>query len=774
MYGKFIENTAGYEIHTLNLPASWEYIYENKDILLKVDQFGPIYAQAHPPGDIMLFKREQHQKYSPWCIHLKFEDGERITNFFRPNKLSVKDEPENLRIVYRPESATYSFTYHGMEIETELFVPNKGVTVVYKLRVKNQTDSKTTLKLNPQLTPYLNDAVMAPWDKYEWYLDSECNLREKIYFKSKLLNANAVAGKRRSAYLAADTENLCGHELSLEKFVGQGDVLFPEINHTNQNRFYAYPPVYALDYEWQLAPGEEKELTQVFALAKEGAEDAYFNQEFYAKAKEERKTVFEQLFAKNRIQTGDSEFDYYVNYWVPLQMNWVASLDRGWPTGMRGSRDSAQDHAALLYTNPETCKNIILTMLECQRSDGWFPRQYSAKGKHGKHDLRGHVDGGAFFVEFMWKYLAHTCDYEILKEQITWLDCDKTSSVLEHVICAVEYYIREENLGEHGLCKIGEGDWLDSVNCAGLEGRGESVTVSEQMVMGLKYLTDILQKVQPETDVTRYLNFAEQLKENVNQFAWNQHGFYNSVFTDNGEWVFSDCDPDGLERVYGVANYYAVISGVAGKERYESILNATEKLKCDKGYRLFYPYMGDKPIEKVGRIASGDTPPFMIENGNVYNHGSQGFLARALSVMGEGERLLDVLKWIMPYDMDKHPTDKAFTPPYAIVNCYQQIPSFDHRGLMCFLTGSVAMAMRGVYEWFAGIQPCLDGLEVNPCISEDVEEMQVSFEYLGNTYVMKVEGQNQITINGKPVTQKRKSMFCDKEVYFYECTSETR
>lgn len=39
MYGKFIENTAGYEINTLNLPASWEYIYENRDILLKVDQF---------------------------------------------------------------------------------------------------------------------------------------------------------------------------------------------------------------------------------------------------------------------------------------------------------------------------------------------------------------------------------------------------------------------------------------------------------------------------------------------------------------------------------------------------------------------------------------------------------------------------------------------------------------------------------------------------------------------------------------------------------------
>jgi len=37
MYGKFIENTAGYEINSLDMKVSWEYIYENKDILLKVD-----------------------------------------------------------------------------------------------------------------------------------------------------------------------------------------------------------------------------------------------------------------------------------------------------------------------------------------------------------------------------------------------------------------------------------------------------------------------------------------------------------------------------------------------------------------------------------------------------------------------------------------------------------------------------------------------------------------------------------------------------------------
>ena len=101
MYGKFIKGTAGYEINTLNLPTSWEYIYENRDILLKMDQFGPVYAQANPPGDIVLFKREQHQKFSPWFINIRSDsfDG-RISNFFRPNNISVALEPENLKIEF--------------------------------------------------------------------------------------------------------------------------------------------------------------------------------------------------------------------------------------------------------------------------------------------------------------------------------------------------------------------------------------------------------------------------------------------------------------------------------------------------------------------------------------------------------------------------------------------------------------------------------------------------------------------------------------------------
>ncbi len=764
MYGKFIPNTAGYEINTINLPTSWEYIYENRDILLKMDQFGPVYVQAHPPGDIMLFKREQHHKFSPWFVNITASsfDG-RITNFFRPNNLSITGEPENVKIKFLPESASYSFDYGKLSFHTEFIIPKKGTTVAMKFRVKNTSGENITLDVAPQMIPYVNEAQMAPWDKYEWYLDSECELGDRLIFASKLLSAEAKGDNRRVAHFALPTEDLTGYEISLEKYIGQGDISNPERNYTNDNRIYGYPPVYAASYKWELAAGEEKTLTAVLTIDNIDEEVKYFCDEHFEMKKGERHDEFAELFAKNSVNTGDVDFDYYANYWLPLQMKWVSSLDRGWPTGMRGSRDSAQDYAALLYIDTKNPRDIILTMLECQRRDGWFPRQYSAKGKHGRHDLRTHVDGGAFFVEFMWKYLAHTGDYDLLKEEVVWLDTDEKNTVLEHLIAAAEYYIAEENIGEHGLCKIRGGDWLDAINAAGLEGRGESVTVSEQTVMAMKYISDILTKLDPTADVSGYLAKGEWLKENINKHAYNSDGFYNGVFNDNGLWIFSDKDPDGENRMYGVSNYYAIISGVAEGDKIKRILEKAEGLKSDKGYRLFWPVLGVRPIEKVGRAASGDVPPCLSENGNVYNHGSQGFFARALSVAGEGDKLLDVLKWIMPYDTEKHPTNLTFTPPYAIVNCWQQLPGFNHRGMMCFLTGSVAMGMRGVYEWMLGIRPTLRGIEIDPCLPETMKTVEANFEYLGKQYALKIDN-GEVFVNGAAVTEKTHNLITGKEV----------
>ena len=791
--GQFIESTAGFEITSLNLPSAWEYIYQNRDVLMKVDQFGPVYAQMDPPGDIQMFRRESGQKFSNWIVWIKKEGAEPFNNFLRPqaNVTKQNDEPDNLSIKFLPEKAVYSFDNEELSVKTEFAIPLKNREIAMRFSLTNNSDKAVKIRICPFLMPYVNVAQLAPWDKNEWYLRSGYGVEnDAAIFWTNLLNPAGNREKRRTMTLVTEMENLSGVEISREKFIGGGSEYCPQfaIDGTlnipaksgkeygkfyDETQIYSYLPVYAMEYEWELKAGETKTLCQTLSMAgvqtdgempsKEDVLKTFEWKNSFDKKVLECKKFYDGLFSKNTIKTPDELFNYYTNYWVALQMNWVASLDRGWPSGMRGTRDSAQDYAGLLYTDLASCREVILTLLSCQRTDGWFPRQYSALGRKGNHDLRQYVDGGAFFLELFYNYLAFSGDKEILNVSLPWLDSDDEASVWEHVKAAMGYYINPENIGEHGLCKIRGGDWLDSVSFAGAQGRGETVTVTCQCVLALYLMADICEKFGIDTElIEKYKNCAESFKNAVRNSAFNKKGYYNSVFNDDGKWIFSDLDPDGEERPYGVCNWYSVISKTAKDEQIEGIFKILDKLKSDMGYRLFYPPF-EKPIAHVGRQASGDMPPYMSENGNVYNHGSQGFLARALAKADKGDLLFEVMRWQLPCYQEMHPTEKALTAPYAITNCWQHLPGFDGRGMLSFLTGSVAMCQRSAFEWLCGFEAVLGGIRLSPCMPSEFNETSLSLSYKEKTLNIKIEcGENKgLLVNGKSVPLSD----CDERSY---------
>ena len=789
LYGEYIPDTAGFKIKTLNLPSSWEYIYQNRDILMKVDQFGPVYAQANPPADVMIFKRESGQKFSNWLVWIKQEGKEAFNNFFRPvlNCAESGAEPDDLSITFLPEKAVYEFSHQGLKVKTEFAIPLKGKEIVMKLLITNEGNTDTDLKLKPFLIPYCNEAQLAPWDKNEWYLRTGFGNEDgKGIFWTQLLNPSGDKSKRRTLVMLTDKENLDKTEVSLEKFVGNGSIYCPEyaisgelrIDADRENGYgeycedaqiYAYPPVYAMEYNWHLNAGETKELTQVLSMPSNEADGSmpkrstvlktsdWFYEEKYSQKIKEVEDFYKDLCNINKIKTPDELFNYYSNYWLPIQMYWVASLDRGWPSGMRGTRDSANDYAALIYTDLKSCREVLCTMLSCQRTDGWFPRQYSAAGRKGKHDLRPYADGGAALLEFFYKYITYSDDDSIIDLKLPWLDSDEEATVWEHIIRTMEYYISEENIGEHGLCKIRGGDWLDPINLAGLEGRGESVMITCQIILALGYMAELCAKYGRNTErIEVYKALIPEFKKNLCDHAMNKKGYFNSVFNDNGIWVFSDCDYDGQERPCAPANWYTVISCTPNKEELDGVFKVMDLLRSEFGYRVYYPpYSPEKPMEKIGRSTSGDVPEFMAENGNVYNHGSHGFLARALSKAGKGDELYDVMKWMLPCYQEKHPTYKALTAPYAMINCYQELPGFKHRGMLSFLTGTVAMCVRGVYEWMCGIETVTGGIEISPCIPKEWNELTFFMQYKGKTLDVSITrtGEEALILNGKAINK---------------------
>ena len=349
----------------------------------------------------------------------------------------------------------------------------------------------------------------------------------------------------------------------------------------------------------------------------------------------------------------DPVLDRFANEWLPLQLHWACSLDRGWPTGMRGGRDAANDFAALPPYEPAFVRELILTELSCQRDDGWVPRHFSARGHAGpERDRRSPVDAGAVVLEMVHAYLCCTRDWSLLGEGVPWLDdpAEATAPVIEHLLRISSYYLAPENIGEHGLCKVREGGWLDSLNKAGLAGRGEDVMLTCQVISGLRLLDELLNAAMVQGRIREDLHAGtlerhaagrNQFGAALNEHAWNG-AWYNGFFTDEGQWLFSDNDPDGKARAYGPACYWAVICGAAGPERRAQSMAVADRLRCSDGF-LLHDHGFTGPYFPGGRMTSGDSPAGRSEHHNPYNHGSHGFLARAAATAGDGELLLEAL-----------------------------------------------------------------------------------------------------------------------------------
>ncbi len=809
--GAFTGERAGFRVDRFHLEEPWSYIYTTDKMLLRVDQHGPDYAQFSPPGGTVLFRRERFQTWPSWFVWVKTGEGRAFTNFYHPViGMPPTDEPEEFSCHYTPEKAIYTVTQDSIRCTTTLFIPEEDAVVVMVCGFENVADEAKQVELTPVMRPHLAAASLEVWDVPSLYQIITYSNEERPLFTLTLRSPAGDPDQREHAFFLTDLDCPDGVEVDYARFVGGGTFENPEALHGGpmtvpaRDRFAfgrqllansvdSRQGIIALRKSVTLQPGEKLEFTMVAGapeVASRGSGPTqdeiepysrYLDPDFRAQAVDARRRTLESFMSVRSIQTPDKAFDRYVNEWLPLQLKWVGILDRGWPSGMRGTRDCAQDTTAFVPLDADYCRKTILYMMQMQRSDGWFPRQFSVHGRHGKHDLRDYVDGGAWVWQLLYDYLCWTKDFQILLEQVEWLDSDSPDMVLDHALRSIGYFTAKENLGEHGLCKIREGDWNDAVNRAGLEGRGESVMVTCQAVMMCKqaaWLCRFLAQ-SPLAGLSAdgmdglegaYTDRALGLTYNLLNHAVNEEGYLNGVFTDNGEWVFSPRDPDGRRRVSIPVNAFGMISGVLRGEQFDRALSALLPLRTEHGWPLYCPGIGDVPIDKLGRVGKGDVTPGNVENAGIYNHGCHGFLARGVARSGHGDLLLEILRCMFPYDQDKHPVSRAKSAPYGVPNHWKLQAGVEGRGGPCFLSGSIATALGNVYGGIFGIQPQLDGLAIDPDLPSEFAECKVRFPYLGAEieiiYRRGIPAADppRLMLNGQPVTTKTTDVLLGKEI----------
>lgn len=779
IYGHFNkENPASYTLTDGDkLKGPWYYIYNNRKILLYVDQNGPVKVQYQPPNGILPIKREMGETQSKWQVWVQSEDlnsGVPVSNFNSPILRHDLKKPQ-FTADWSPEKAIYTAKYDTADIITEIFVPCDKATVCMKTTIVNKAEKEISFTAIPAIFPYINIPQMVAWDLPEWYLSTKIMKEgEMLTFHGQMNSPEMDKSLNRSVTFNIDYDDNAQIELDMAEFCGSGNFFAPDsVINSGELRtkmpdadgkgFGGYQAVYAARYSFTLKAGESKTLTQVLTVQEDVAyneeenlfEKVYFDNTLYKERVKKTEEFYDELFSKRTVKTQNELYNNFINTFAPLEMFWVCSLDRGWPSSMRGIRDCSQDFCGMLPLDEEWTKETIKEMFEHQRTDGWMPRQISTISREAPHDMRYYCDGGAFLLELIHEYMTFTRDTDFLFEKVYWLNSDEKSTILEHIKQCTQFYLEEKNIGEHGLCKVWYGDWWDPMDKIGTDGRGETVTVTAQMVLVLKNLADMYRWLYSidKVDVSylelaeNYLNMREKFIASMQKYAYNKEGFFNGYFNDNGKWLLSDCDPDGEKRIYLVSNAWALISGCATKEMQQSVLENIENESLGRvGYNTnskgFPVY-----IDKAGRKGNGNSP-----SAASYNH-AQSFFVRACCECGDAERAYKATRYILPIEEEYAPVEKTYAPPFAIANCYSNSNAFPHRVGFQFLSGTVSYVLRTVYNFFFGITYGYNGLTISPCIPKAFGDCSAQFKYLGKKFTVEFKQtckeEKEVTFNGE-------------------------
>ena len=297
--------------------------------------------------------------------------------------------------------------------------------------------------------------------------------------------------------------------------------------------------------------------------------------------------------------------------------------------GAYGFRDQLQDTLGLKYIDINFMKNQILKHAAHQFIEGDVEHWWHEETKKG---IRTKFSDDLLWLVYMTcEYINTTGDYSILDEEIPYItgnildeNTDENydihpatqikESIYKHCLKALEKGI---NFGEHGIPKIGSGDWNDGFSTVGNKGRGESVWLGF-------FLYDILNKFIPICRLkednglaNKFEEINKELKKNINEKCWDGRWF-RRAFTDDGKWIGSAENEEG--RIDNIAQSWSVISGGGDNDKKYISMDYLDKNLVDREneiIKLLTPAFEKSDIEP-GYIKA--YLPGVRENGGQYTH----------------------------------------------------------------------------------------------------------------------------------------------------------
>ena len=772
-YGHFDDKNREYVINTPRTPLPWiNYLGTN----------GFFSLISNTAGGYCFYKDAKHRRILRYRYNnVPADNGGRYFyindngDCWTPSYMPMKKELDHYECRHGMGYTVISGERNGIKVDETFFVPVNDNCEIHRIKLTNKSNTDKNIKL-------FSFVEFCLWNAQDDMLNYQRNLNTaEVEIEGSCIYHKTEYRERRNhyAFYTVNTE-IAGFDTDRDTFLGAFNG-FDTPNAVLEGKSYnsvasGWYPIASHQLDVSLKNGEEKEYIFVLGYI-ENKQDEKFDSlnvinktkahelankfktsELCDKAFAELKAYWDKLLSVYTIKSNDEKLDRMVNVWNPYQCMVTFNMSRsasyyesGIGRGM-GFRDSNQDLLGFVHQIPERARERIIDIASTQFEDGSAYHQYQPLTKKGNNEIgSGFNDDPLWLILGTIAYIKETGDMSILDENVPFDNNENnTATLLEHLNRSFDHVVT--NIGPHGLPLIGRADWNDclNLNCFSTEpdesfqtygeanGRvAESVLIAGMFVFIGKQFGDLYRKI-GNTEKEKYvLNEVEKMTAAIEKDGYDGEWFLRAYDAFGNKIGSKECEEG---KIFIESQGFCVMAGV-GKDNGKALkaLDSVQKhLECKYGITLNQPPYSVYHTE-LGEISS--YPPGYKENAGIFCHNNPWIMI-AETVMGRGNRAFEVYKKITPAYIEDI-SDIHRTEPYVYS---QMIAGKDavHAGEAknSWLTGTAAWNYYTVSQYILGIRPEFDGLRVEPCLSADIKECNITRKFRGTVYNIKVVNNN--------------------------------
>lgn len=777
-YGYFSEDFREFVITRPDTPAPWVNYIWNQNYQALVSHVGGGFSFLQDPRDNRVLRFRYNNM--PWDQPGRY--------------VYLRDEKDFWSLAWCPtQNLKYDFyeARHGQgytKISTErrglrgeitYFVPREDPLECWQVRLENKTRELKSLQIFAYaelcLGNALNDLINQPNDKHFSDVRYRPDWRGQRATRNYWKNNRGVSVEQPNQdwplvvfFASTSAEAPIGFDGGKDQFIGRwrseanpeaverGLCFNSEITHGD--------PCVALEYVITLEPGESKTFTMLLGAAdKTHAETQvpellarYRQPGAVESALAEVKKYWDIHLGALRVETPDPAFNAMINVWnryqtaVTFDMARNAGYYHGGLLFGTGVRDQCQDLLGPLLAEPERVRERIAEVASYQFADGSILHNFFRLSRYGERT--GHSDTPLWLPFAIMNYLKETGDFAFLDRVVPFYDHGEGAMRL-HFTQALDYVIGQ--LTERNLPKFGPGDWNDTLDYVGRQGKGETMWGAGFLCYLLREAETLFNYINEKATASRYRRVYEKVKTSVNELAWDG-AWYVRGFKDNGEAFGSQQNREG--KIFIEPQPWAVLSGIAEGERAARTLQSVrEKLDTPFGPQLVFPAYRtvDTNIGLATRCVPGKK-----ENGAVFNHAASWYVCAEL-LHGDSERGWQTYRKMMPINSSANATpDRYKVEPYVYAE-YLTSPEHPTAGEAShsWLTGSAVWMLRNGTDALLGLQPTYDGLRLQPHLPREWQRVRLHRVFRGTTYEIEIAQsrefkENELLVNGEPWRQE--------------------